>query len=190
MTSASTRNDKQKMVCVGKITAAHGVRGFVKVESYTETACDFASFGALYDATGTREFRVEIVGRQKDRFLVRVNGIADKNQADGLRGTKLYVPRGALPETAQDEFYHADLIGMRVATPAGKNIGTVKAIFNFGAGDVLEIEKSDEKETEYLAFSKQNVPVVDVENRFIVADFPKSVTVRPSAAKEKADAFV
>lgn len=174
-------------VCVGEITCAHGVRGCVKVRSYMRQARDFADFEALYDASGNKKFRLSIVGemKDKDRFVVKIDGVSDRDQAEALRGTKLFVPRANLPETAEDEFYHADLIGLDVRTQSGKTVGKIKAIFNFGAGDVLEIEKTDGSESEYLAFSKQNVPEIDLKNRYAVACFPKSVTVKRHAGEDE-----
>lgn len=186
MTSALNNNAKTQ-VCVGMITAAHGVRGLVKVKSYTQQARDFANFETLYDVSGKQSFRLSVVGESKGACLVQIDGVSDRNAAENLRGTKLYVPREELPETAENEYYHADLIGMDVKTLSGKTVGKIKAVFNFGAGDVLEIEKTDCADTEYLSFSKTNVPEVDLNNRFIVAVFPKSVIVKQHSEKDTDD---
>ncbi|CCZ21289.1 ribosome maturation factor RimM [Acetobacter sp. CAG:977] len=161
-------------VCVGVITSVHGVRGNVKVKSYTANAEDFASYGELRDASGKHCLNVEITGRIKDQFLVKVKGVNDRNAAEALRGMKLFVSRSRLPETAAGEFYYADLIGMVAKTPDGKVLGTVKAIYNFGAGDMLEIEKPD-SDTEFVGFTDRTVPCVDLQKRELTVDMPDMV---------------
>lgn len=107
-----TVSGDNNLVCVGVITTVHGVRGNVKVKSFTRNAADFAGFGTLCDASGRRSFDVKIVGESKGIFLVQIDGITDRTAAEALRGTELYVARDKLPETAENEFYYADLIGM------------------------------------------------------------------------------
>lgn len=109
MTVCAERNN---LICVGVITTVHGVRGNVKVKSFTRNAADFAGFGPLCDASGRRSFNVEIVGESKGVFLARIDGVTDRTAAEALRGTELYVSRDKLPETAENEFYYADLIGL------------------------------------------------------------------------------
>ncbi|MBR1778763.1 MAG: 16S rRNA processing protein RimM [Alphaproteobacteria bacterium] len=170
----------ENLVCVGVITTAHGVRGLVKVKSFTQNAADFAAFGALSDASAKRSFNVQIVGSNKDLFLVQIDGVTDRNAAEALRGTELFVARSQLPETAQDEFYYADLIGMTARTPDGKVLGTVKAMYNFGAGDMLEINGVED----FISFSKQNIPDVDLKNRVITVCLPESVEAKPEERPE------
>ena len=100
------------LVLVGVVTAPHGVRGLVKVKSFTEEPSDVVAYGALSDQTGRKTFRLDIVGEAKGQLIVRMDGIADRNAAEDLKGQKLYIHRSALPETEEDEFYHADLIGL------------------------------------------------------------------------------
>ncbi|HAW33779.1 MAG TPA: 16S rRNA processing protein RimM [Alphaproteobacteria bacterium] len=167
--------ERQNMVCVGVITTVHGVRGNVKVKSFTRKASDFATFGTLYDASGRRSFNVKIVGESKGVFLVAVDGLTDRTAAEALRGTELYVPREKLPETDADEFYYVDLIGMTAKTPDGEILGEIKGVHNFGAGDMLEIDGIDD----FVSFSKQNVPDIDLKSRVATVRLPECVEVKP-----------
>ncbi len=168
-------------VCVGVITAAHGVRGFVKVKSFTANAEDFAAYGDLRDASGKRCLSVEIAGRIKDCFLVKIRGVNDRNSAEALRGTELFVSRSQLPETAEGEFYYADLVGMTAKSPDGTVLGVVKAIYNFGAGDMLEIEKPD-SDTEFVGFTNKTVPAVNLKARELTVEMPDFVEVKPDGS--------
>lgn len=170
-----TVSGDNNLVCVGVITTVHGVRGNVKVKSFTRNAADFAGFGTLCDASGRRSFDVKIVGESKGIFLVQIDGITDRTAAEALRGTELYIARDKLPETAENEFYYADLIGMTAKTPDGKVLGQIKAVYNFGAGDMLEINGVED----FVSFSQKNVPDVDLKNKTITVCMPQSVEAKP-----------
>ena len=172
--------ERENRICVGVITTAHGVRGLVKVKSFTRNAADFAAFGELTDASAKRSFKVEIVGKNKDLFLVQIDGVTDRNAAEALRGTELFVSRSQLPETAQNEFYYADLIGMTAKSPEGRVLGKVAAVYNFGAGDMLEIEGVED----FISFCQQNIPEVDVKARVMTVCLPESVEARPEKRPE------
>ena len=165
-------------VCVGQFAGAHGVRGLVKVKSFTENPEAVASYGPLTDERGARSFRLSLQGAMKDLFLARVEGIATREQAQDLAGVRLYVDRSALPETEdEDEFYHADLIGLRAELSDGAVYGVVKALYDFGAGDVLEI-RTESGSLEMLPFTKACVPVVDVKGGRVVVDLPAVIEAR------------
>lgn len=165
-------------VCVGQFAGSHGVRGLVKLRSFTGDPAAVASYGVLTDEAGTRRFRLSLTGTAKDLFLARVEGITTPEQAKDLSGLRLYVERSALPETEdEDEFYHADLIGLRAETVDGAVLGTVSALYDFGAGDVLEI-KADDGKAELLPFTKACVPVVDVGGGRVVIDPPAVIEAR------------
>ncbi|CAO3376558.1 ribosome maturation factor RimM [Azospirillum argentinense] len=171
-------------VCVGQFAGAHGVRGLVKVKSFTEDAQAVASYGPLSDERGARRFALTLQGTMKDLFLVRVDGIATREQAQELTGVRLYVDRSALPETEdEDEFYHADLIGLRAELADGTVWGTVKALYDFGAGDVLEI-RTESGPLEMLPFTRACVPVVDVKGGRVVVDLPAVIEAREGEAEE------
>lgn len=168
-------------VCVGVITSVHGVRGNVKVKSFTANAEDFAAYGELKDASGKRSLHVTVTGRIKDQFLVKVKGVDDRNAAEALRGMKLFVSRSQLPETAEGEFYYADLVGMTAKSSDGTVLGIVKAIYNFGAGDMLEIEKPD-SDTEFVGFTNETVPFVNLKSRELTVEMPDFVEVKPEGS--------
>lgn len=162
-------------IVVAQILGAHGVHGRVKLKSFTAEAEAVFGYGALSDAGGGRTFTVRKTGTGKDHFLAEVEGVRSKEAADALRGTLLHVDRDRLPDTAdEDEFYHADLIGLPVETTGGEPFGTVRAIFDFGAGDVLEIDHTSGK-TVHLPFTRTEVPVVDVRNGRVVVAPPANL---------------
>ena len=158
-------------VCVGVIAAPHGVRGQVKVRSFTAAPEDVAAYGPVRDESGARRFTLRLHGAPKDGVVVAsLAGIADRDAAEALKGMRLYVARTALPVVAEDEFYHADLVGLRVEGLAGEAVGTVLAVQNFGAGDVLEVAKADGGDTLLVPFTKTAVPQVDVPGGRLVVD--------------------
>jgi 16S rRNA processing protein RimM len=164
-------------VLVGVIAAAHGVRGLVRVKSFTADPKSVASYGELSDERGQRRFRLILQGQVKEGVIAKIDGIADRDAAEALKGTKLFVDREALPAiAADDEFYQADLVGLRVEARDGKTLGRVKAVLNFGAGDLLEIE--GEGVSLMLPFTKRVVPLVDLPGGRLVADPPAEVEAR------------
>lgn len=168
----------EPMVCVGKVVGAHGVRGQVKLKSFTQEPADVAAYGPLFDEAGKRRFKVALSGTPKDGvFVARLDGVDDRNAAEALKGAKLYALRAALPEPEEEEFYYADLIGLRAETDDGELFGTVTAVHDFGAGDVLELRKADGR-TAHLPFSRQVAPLVDVKGGRIVVRPPDEIEVR------------
>lgn len=159
---------------VGRIAGAHGVRGWVRVRAFTEDPATVCALGPLTDEEGTRRFVVTPTGTVKDAILARIDGISDRDAADALRGVVLHVERDRLPEPGEEEFYHADLIGLRAERLDGVELGTVVEVHDFGAGDVLEIKGTDGR-TEMLPFTKAVVPAVDVAAGRIVVDPPFAV---------------
>lgn len=149
-------------VCLGQIGAAHGVRGEVRLHSFTSDPQAIAGYGPLETEDG-RIFEIEAMRPAKDHFVARLSGICDRNAAEQLSKVKLYVPRARLPEPQEpDEFYHADLIGLAVLDPAGNSLGTVIAVHNFGAGDLIEVQGDSGGKSELIPFDGAHVPVVDV----------------------------
>lgn len=170
-------------VCLGVMVGAHGVRGLVKVKSFTEVPADVAAYGAVSDDSGRRQWQLEVVGpapgKSDDVVLARVAGVEDRDAAQALHGTRLYVGRAALPAPDEEEFYHADLIGLRVEDAEGRLLGIVRAVENHGAGDVLEVEGA-EGSARLLPFTRTVVPLVDIAGGRLVAAPPVEVEV-PSA---------
>ncbi len=165
-------NKKPRRIFVGEVTGAHGIRGDVLVRTYTEKPEAIASYGPLSDETGQRSFTLRVVRVTDKGIVARVAGINDRNGAEPLRGTKLYIERSKLPETSGAEFYHADLIGLRAIAADGSVLGKIVSVQNFGAGDLLELKPQDGSETEFIPFEDRFVPSVDLESETIVINRP------------------
>ncbi len=159
-------------VCVGAIAGSFGVKGEVRLKSFCAEAGDIASYGPLSDEKGTQSWTVKLTRPVKGGFAARLSGLSRKEDADALRGTRLYAPRDALPDLPDDEFYHADLIGLSVMDTGGETLGRVKAVLNHGAGDLLEVAAPGQKQPVLLPFTLANVPTVDLASGRIIADPP------------------
>jgi 16S rRNA processing protein RimM len=164
-------------ICIARIGAAHGTGGEVRLWTFTARAEDAAAYGPLQTADGTRAFEIEALRPGKDFWVARVKGVTDRATAERLRNTDLYVARERLPALEAEEFYHADLIGLRAADKAGRAIGIVSAVHNFGAGDILEIAPDAGGETVMVPFSTAVVPSVEVAAGRIVVEFPEGLPV-------------
>jgi 16S rRNA processing protein RimM len=156
-------------ICVARIGAAHGVRGEVKLWSFTEDPAAVAQYGPLETQDGTRCFEIEALRAAKDHFVARIAGVNDRDAAESLRNIELYIPRARLPKIEEaDTFYHADLVGLDAVTPDGARVGTVHALHNFGAGDIIEIAPDGGGEPLMLPFNETTVPKIDVAARQVV----------------------
>lgn len=165
----------ESKLCVAVVTGAHGVRGAVRLKSFTADPEAVAGYGPLTDRSGGRSFALTLTGRAKDLLVARFDGIDDRDAAMALKGTELYIDRSTLdaPEDPE-EFYQADLIGLTAETADGSVYGTVRAVQNFGAGDLLDIDRPDAG-SELLPFTAEVVPVVDLAaGRIVVAPLPET----------------
>jgi 16S rRNA processing protein RimM len=162
-------------LCVGAVAGAYGVQGEVRLKSFTATPEDIARYGPLSTEDGTRSFEVTLTGRTQKALTARLSGIDSKEAADALRGTRLYLERDRLPALPDDEFYHADLIGLEVHDTGGAPLGRVKAVHDHGAGDLLEIHGPGLAASVLLPFTHDNVPTVDLAAGRIVADPPEGL---------------
>jgi 16S rRNA processing protein RimM len=166
-------------ICVARIGAAHGVRGEVKLWSFTENPAAIAAYGPLETEDGAESFQIESLRPAKDHFVARIAGISDRDAAERLRNLELYISRARLPEIDdQNTYYHADLIGLDVVTPEGVQIGTVHALHNFGAGDIIEIMPVGSSEPLMLPFNEATVPKVDLDAKQIVLVQPVEIEAR------------
>lgn len=157
-------------VCVGQIGAPHGVRGEVRLRSFTANPDAIAGYGPFETEDG-RVLTIESLRPAKDHFVAVLTGIGDRDAAAQLANVRLYVPRERLPEIAEpDEFYHADLVGLVVVDRAGQRLGTVVAIRNFGAGDLIEVRADDCGDTELVPFDETHVPAVEIAAGRVVVD--------------------
>ena len=157
-------------ICLGQIGAAHGTTGEVRLRSFTSEPEAITGYGPLETEDG-RVLTIESLRPAKDHFVARLSGIADRDAAEQLTNERLYVPRERLPPTDDaDEFYHADLVGLAAVDPAGEVFGTVIAIHNFGAGDLIEVQDQNDRSTRVLPFDKATVPEIDLAaGRIVVA---------------------
>jgi 16S rRNA processing protein RimM len=174
-TKAPCRPPACLRVCLGVITKAHGLRGEVRIRSYTEDPRAVAAYGPVTDEAGSRSMTVKILGPLNGGVTARIEGIKDRTGAEALKGTRLYVPRSALPDPRDEEFYHCDLIGLRAELVSGGELGTVSAVHNYGAGDVIEIARPGRKAPVLLPFTRTTVPVIDMAAGRIKVDLPEGV---------------
>ena len=163
-------------VLLGVVAAPHGVRGLVRIRSFTEDPMAIASYGALSDETGQKQYRVEALSAVKGAVLARIEGVADRTAAEAARGLRLYVERSALPATSEREWYEADLIGLAAVGRDGRDRGKVVAFHDFGAGRTMEVSGgSASRSSVMLPFTDAVVPEVDVEGGKVLVDPPAGV---------------
>jgi len=159
-------------VCVGAVAGAFGVRGEVRLKSFCADPAAIETYAPLTDETGKRQFELRLSRPIKNGFAARLSGVTTKEAADALRGTRLYADRAKLPPLDEEEFYHADLIGLDVLDTGGTLLGSVKAVLNHGASDLLEIRAAGARQTVLLPFTRAAVPTVDLASGRIIADPP------------------
>jgi len=147
----------------------------VRLWSFTADPAAVKDYGPLENEDGTAQFEIEALRPGKDHLVARLSGVHDRTQAERLVNLRLYVPRERLPEAAPEEFYHADLIGLAAHGLDGRELGTVVAVQNFGAGDLLELRAAGESQTVLLPFTTATVPVVDIAGGRIVIDPPQNL---------------
>jgi 16S rRNA processing protein RimM len=159
-------------ICVAQIGAAHGIKGEVKLWSFTADPAAVADYGLLESQDGTLCFEIEALRPAKDHLVARLSGVRDRDAAQRLTNVDLYVPRERLPAPAPEEFYHADLIGLRAEDRDGTALATVVGIHDFGAGDLLELRAAGASGTVLMPFTAETVPVVDIAGGRVVIDPP------------------
>jgi len=168
-------------ICVVRIGAAHGVRGAVKLWTFTQDPLAVTRYGPLTTKDGARQFEVATARQARDHLVATLKGITSRDEAERLNGLELYVAREKLPATEEDEYYHADLIGLAAVTAAGAPLGRVVAIHNFGAGDIIEIAPPDGA-TLLLPFTNAVVPTVDLAGGRVVIELPEEIEGHDPAA--------
>lgn len=166
---------EREQIVVGRIAGAFGVRGEVRLKSFCAEAEAIADYVPLVTPDGRRFDQVVITGQAKGALTARVDGVLTKEDADALRGVDLLADREALPSLPDDEFYHADLIGLGVLDTGGARLGQVKSVQNHGAGDLLEIAGPGLKTSVLLPFTKAAVPTVDLAGGVVIADPPPGI---------------
>lgn len=160
----------QSRVCLGVIVGAKGLRGEVRIKSFTEDPADVAAYGPVTAEDG-RTFALTVTGSAQGVVTARIKGVMDRNGAEAVKGLKLYVERKALPQT-DGSYYHADLIGLAVVLTTGEALGDVVAVHNFGGGDMIEVKQADQR-TELVPFNAAAITSVDLaEGRITVNPLP------------------
>ena len=174
----ATAIDPSKLVLLGAVTGVRGLRGEIRIKSFTADPQDLTAYGPLWNETGTEKYRVKIIGQAKGLLTARIKGIGDRTAAEALKGLKLHIERSALPAPQEDEFYYTDLVGLKAVTLGGEDLGTVSAAEDYGAGDVLEITGGPYKGL-VIPFTKAVVPVVDLAGGQVKIDPPAGLLEPP-----------
>ncbi len=157
-------------ICVGVIVGPHGVRGAVRVQSFTSDPAAITAYQPLFDESGSRRFALKKLAAARGGLVAAIRGVEDRDAAAALAGTRLFTSRDALPKLAEEEYYQADLIGLRAESSDGGFLGTVKAVHNHGGGPYLEI--AGETSEMMIPFGRRTVPVVDLGGGRVVVDPP------------------
>jgi 16S rRNA processing protein RimM len=163
------------LIRVARVAGAFGVKGEVRISAFTEDPKTLLTHKALLKEDGSPGLTLLSGRAQKDNLIARVEGVETPEAADALRGLQLYIPRDALPEPEEDEFYLSDLIGLSAVSPTGEALGRIKAVRDFGAGDILEIQPPA-GQTWWVAFTRDAVPTVDIKGGKVVVDRPTEVS--------------
>jgi 16S rRNA processing protein RimM len=169
-----TLSASRNQVLLGEIGAAQGLKGEVRLRSYTAEPAAIARYGALHDEQG-RVIEIESVRVTPKAVIARIKGVTTREAAEALNRTKLYVDRARLPKREDEEWYHADLVGLAAVDHGGEKIGVVVAVQNFGAGDLIEVRPDKGGATVLIPFTRDAVPEVDVEGGTIVLTPPEGL---------------
>ena len=161
-------------VLLGDIGAAHGLKGEVRLRSFTETPAAIADYGPLEDETGGKVIEISSVRPGPKGLIARIKGVTTRESAEALTSTKLYVPRDRLPEAEEGAYYHSDLIGLEAYDAFDVQIGTVVAMYNFGAGDIIEVKLLSGGDNLLLPFTDATVPEIDTEERRLTLVLPET----------------
>jgi 16S rRNA processing protein RimM len=170
-------------VLLGVVIAAQGLKGAVKVKAFTAAPETLGAYGPLHDASGRALNVVSARAGKADEAIIQFREVADRTAAEAMKGTELFVSREKLPAPLDDEFYHADLIGLAAEDTEGRAIGTVRAIHNFGAGTVIEIIRSDGDEV-FLPFTREVAQEIDIAQGRIVIAAPKEIEAETKGSVE------
>ena len=174
MADPRSRRPQEDLICVGLLGSARGLKGELRVKSFTADAKALAEYGTLTDESGSKAFELKVTGKHKEQLVVRIKGVEDRNAAEALNGQKLYVSRDQLPETEEDEYYFSDLAGLDAELTDGSSFGTVVEANDFGGGPFLEV-KAPGHGNVLVPFTKAAVPLVDLNAGRVVIDPPEGL---------------
>jgi 16S rRNA processing protein RimM len=178
-------NRDEQRICLGAIAGVHGVKGLVRLKSFTADPADIAAYGPLEDERGARRFEIEVIGASRGALIARVKGVDDRDAAERLKGERLYVKRSCLPPTGDGEFYQHDLVGLEVRLADGTALGRVSAVHDFGGGTNLEIARP-EGGSVMVPFTRRTVPEVDLSGGLITVAPPDGLLEEPKAKRKRA----
>ena len=176
----------QNRICVGVVVGSHGLKGYVKIKSFMVLPEDIAAYGPLTDKNSKRSFNLDLISNNKKGLVAKLSGVTDRNASEAMRGVELYLSRDLLPKLEDDEFYYADLVGLKVENTNGDTIGIVSMVDNYGAGEIIEVDLQDGG-TEMYKISPEVVPEIDMENGRIVVDPPIDVFGQKNHDEQKAE---
>lgn len=165
---------ESKRILIGEIATAHGIKGFVKVRSFVDDDDLLQGDNVFTAESGPKTIKITLKNALKGDWVAEVKGVADRNEAERLRGTKLYIDREAMPEADDGEYYVEDLKGLKVIDKDGKDIGVVLSVENFGASDLIDI-KPESGASFYIPFTDNTVLDVDFENGVITVELPETI---------------
>lgn len=169
-------DESAKRVCLGRAVGARGLKGEVRIKTFTEEPLAIGNYGPLQDEAGTRSFEISNVKAAKDGVVARLKGISSREEADALKGVEFYVDRARLPEQDDDStFYYDELIGLVAIDDNGSALGQVVAVQNFGAGDLLEVRPATGGATVLVPFTKEIVPDIDREAGWLLMLPPEGI---------------
>ncbi|GAT75829.1 16S rRNA-processing protein RimM [Ehrlichia ruminantium] len=161
-------------ICLGIITSPHGIKGHVKIKTFTENPQNFTSYGKLTDGITTYEINIiRIVS--KNTIIAKINNITSRTNAELLRNKKLFIEKTKLPNLIENEFYHSDLVGLQVILEDNNIFGTIKKIYNFGSCDIIEILLYNSKKSTMLPFSKDIFTHINTKERYVILKLPEII---------------
>ena len=162
-------------ICIGVISSPHGIKGAVKIKAHTSSPLLIKKFKNFSDKSG-KKINLTVTSATNDFALAKIDGVETRNQAEELKGTEIFISRDEMSPTEEGEFYFFDLIGLEVRSSTGQIIGEITGIYNFGAGDIVEIKK--EKKEEFLPFDEKTVIEVNIKDGYVIIDPPEEIYVR------------
>ena len=180
MKQGSQGDVNQERVLLGRIKGPHGLKGELNVHAFTGDPADIGAYGALTDALGKARIQIKVLRVTDKGVIVRIAGVGDRTAAEAMKGTELWIDRSRLPETDAGEFYHANLIGLAAVGPDGTAIGRIVSVENYGAGDLLEIRLSGQRQTELVPFTDAFVPEVDIAAGRVTVVMPATSEADPT----------
>lgn len=158
----------ESFVCVAKIFAAHGIKGAVKIRSFTEDPLSITQYSPLFNKDGSVEYILKILSCNQDVIIAHIQGVKDRNEAEALRGKELYAIKNDFADIDEDEFFYEDLVGLKVNLQDGDEYGEIISMQNYGAGDIVEIKLKDSVKTELFAFTKDMFPTINITDGYAV----------------------